>query len=251
MKEETEFKPKPLVLVGGKPILWHIMKIYAHHGFNDFILALGYKGDMIKQYFLNWKSMSSDFTLSTKDHKITFHDNACDDFKITFVDTGLNSLTGERVRKTGRYIKGDDFMVTYGDGVGDIDIKELVKFHKKQKTLGTITGVKPATRFGLLDINPRTKKVEKFFQHTVTDFDDGSAPSPNYINGGFMIFKKQALDLIPKDSMIEELFPILSGKKELSIYTHPGKWKCMDTHKEVEEMNKHWVENPFWKIWER
>jgi len=198
---------------------------------------------------LNWKSTVSDFTMNTKDHKIMFHDNVCDDFKITFAETGLSSLTGERVRKVKKYINGDDFMVTYGDGVGDINIRELVEFHKAQKTLGTITGVKPTTRFGLIDINPKTKKVEKFFQHAVTDFDHGRAPNPSYINGGFMVFKKKALDLIPENGMIEALFPVLAEKRELSIYTHLGKWKCMDTHKEVEEMNRHWVENPFWKIW--
>jgi glucose-1-phosphate cytidylyltransferase len=249
MKEETEFKPKPLVLVGGKPILWHIMKIYAHYGFNDFILALGYKGEMIKQYFLNWKSMSSDFTLNTKNHEITFHNNACDDFKITFAETGLNSLTGERVRRVKKYIDGDDFMVTYGDGVGDINIKELVDFHKKQNTLGTITGIKITSRFGLLNINHENKKVENFFQHEVTDFDEKRAEEADYINGGFMVFKKEALDLIPENGMIEVLFPILSEKKELSVYMHQGKWKCMDTYKEVEEMNKHWTDNPFWKLW--
>ena len=123
MKEETEFKPKPLVLVGGKPILWHIMKIYAHHGFNDFILALGYKGDMIKQYFLNWRNLMDDFTLDTKSNELVFHNNnKCDDFKITFAETGQESLTGERVRRLKKYIDGDDFLVTYGDGVGDGDL---------------------------------------------------------------------------------------------------------------------------------
>ena len=251
MKEETEFKPKPLVLVGGKPILWHIMKIYAHHGFNEFILALGYKGEMIKQYFLNWKSMSSNFTLSTKDHEITFHDNACDDFKITFIETGLDSLTGERVRRLKKYIDGDDFMVTYGDGVGDVNIKELADFHKRQNTLGTITGIKLTSRFGLLDIDYANKKIKNFYQHKVTDFsqprDDYKA---GYINGGFMIFKKEVLDLIMPDSMIEFLFPALIKGSQLSIYAHPGKWKCMDTYKEVEELNDLWHKEPFWKIWE-
>lgn len=250
MKEETEFKPKPLVLVGGKPILWHIMKIYAHYGFNDFILALGYKGDMIKQYFLNWRSFVSDFTLETKNHNLIFHNNHCDDFKITFAETGQESLTGERVRRLKNYIDGDDFMVTYGDGVGNINIQELVDFHKKQNTIGTITGVKPSTRFGLLNFDQETKKVKSFFQHQVTGFDEVRTNDDSFINVGFMVFKKGVIDLIQENSMIEKLFPILTEKNELSIYIHQGNWKCMDTYKEVEEMNRYWTNNPFWKIWQ-
>lgn len=257
MKEETEFKPKPLVLVGGKPILWHIMKIYSHYGFNDFILALGYKGDMIKDYFLNWRNFLNDFTLETKNHNVVFHGNNCDDFKITFAETGLNSLTGERVKKLKKYVDGEDFMVTYGDGVGDINIKELVDFHKNENTLGTITGVKPVTCLGLLDIDHETKRVKNFFQHKITDFDEfnaiqdtARARSSDYINGGFMVFKKNVFDMISENSMIEEIFPVLAEKNELSIYVHSGKWKCMDTHKEVDEMNEHWEKDPFWKIWE-
>lgn len=249
MKEETEFKPKPLVLVGGKPILWHIMKIYAYYGFNEFVLALGYKGDMIKQHFLNWRSILNDFTLDTKSHELTFHNNDCDDFRITFAETGPESLTGERVRRLAKYIDGDDFMVTYGDGVGDINIKELVDFHKKQNTLGTITGIKLTSRFGLLDIDHETKKLKGFFQHKVTDFNEIRTEDSSYINGGFMVFKKSVLDLIPENGMIEALFPALSEKNELSTYVHPGKWKCMDTHKEVEEMNELWGSDPFWKVW--
>lgn len=248
MKEETEFKPKPLVLVGGKPILWHIMKIYSHYGFNEFILALGYKGEMIKQFFLNWKSALSDFTLDTKTHEINFHNNGCDDFKITFAETGLESLTGERVRRLKQYIDGDDFMVTYGDGVGDVNIKELVDFHKAQNTLGTVTGVHPGTRFGFLNINHDTKKAENFFQHKVTS--NPNEKSKDFINGGFMVFKREVLDLIPENSMIETLFPPLAEKGELSVYLHSGKWKCMDTHKEVEEMNDLWAKDPFWNVWQ-
>lgn len=251
MKEETEFKPKPLVSIGGKTILWHIMKIYAHYGFNEFILALGYKGEMIKDYFLNHKALSNDFTLNTKTGELFFHnDENHDDFKITFVDTGLQSLTGERVRRLKQYIDGDDFMVTYGDGVGDIDVSKLVSFHKTQNTLGTITGVKSISRFGLLNFNHKTKKLKDFFQHKVTHFDEMRANDSNYINGGFMVFKKRVLDLIPKNSMIEALFPVLANQNKLSIYIHSGKWKCMDTYREVEEMNEYWEKDPFWKLWE-
>lgn len=252
MKEETEFRPKPLVLVGGKPILWHIMKIYAHYGFNEFILALGYKGDMIKQYFLNWRSILNDFTLNTKNHELIFHNNDCDDFRMTFAETGQESLTGERVRLLKKYLDGDEhFMVTYGDGVGDINIKELVEFHKIQNTLGTITGIRLTSRFGLLDIDHDEKKIKGFYQHKVTNFEDVHLDNSDYVNGGFMVFKKEILDLIQPNSMVESIFAPLVEQNQLSVYRHSGRWKCMDTHKEVEEMNEFWQKNPFWKVWEK
>lgn len=250
MKEETEFKPKPLVEVGGKPILWHIMKIYAHYGFNDFILALGYKSNMIKDYFLNWRAFVNDFTLDTKTGAMTFHNNDCDDFKITFVETGPDSLTGERILRLKNHLKDDEFfMVTYGDGVGDIDIQELVNFHKKQNTLATITAVKHTSRFGLLDIDHQTNLLKEFSQHAITHNKEEVDQTKDHINGGFMIFKREVLDMIDPGSMIEGVFPKLASKGQLSIFKHQGKWKCMDTYKEVEELNKHWHKDPFWKIW--
>lgn len=249
MKEETEFRPKPLVEIGGKPILWHIMKIYAYYGYNDFILTLGYKGSMIKNYFLNWRSLTSDFTLNTKTHETIFHNNECDNFKITFAETGLKSLTGERIRLIKKYIGNDDnFMVTYGDGVADINISKLIAFHKQQNTIATITGVTPATRFGFLNIDAKTNKAIEFTQHKVT-VEGRVKESKDKINGGFMVFKKEILELIEKNSMIENVFPLLAKKNQLAVYQHPGKWKCMDTYKEVEEMNKYWEKDPFWKIW--
>ncbi|MFH1946888.1 MAG: sugar phosphate nucleotidyltransferase [Candidatus Magasanikbacteria bacterium] len=250
MKEETEFKPKPLVLVGGKPILWHIMKIYAHYGYNDFILALGYKGSMIKDYFLNWQNSSSDFTVNTKTNEIIYHNNQCDEFKITFVETGSDSLTGERVKRCEKYLDdgSDHFMVTYGDGVGDIDIKKLVDFHIKQNTCGTITGVRPSNRFGFLNIDENTKKAKDFFQHKITMLE-ASEQAKDHVNGGFMVFKKEIIDQIPENSMVESVFAPLAQKGEISVYTHSGKWKCMDTHKEVEELNEMWSKDPFWKVW--
>lgn len=247
LKEETEFKPKPLVLVGGKPILWHIMQIYAYHGFNEFILALGYKGDMIKDYFLRERTLVNNFTLETKTGALTLHNNECNDFKITFVETGADSLTGERIRRVKDFVDGD-FMVTYGDGVANIDIKELVNFHNEQGTSGTVTAVRPSTRFGFLDIDHSTQKLKSFFQHKITSENDDHVK--DYINGGFMVFKKDVLDMLEKDSMIEHIFPVLTEKNDLSVYKHPGKWKCMDTYKEVEELNELWTKDPFWKIWE-
>ena len=249
MKEETEFKPKPLVEVGGKPILWHIMKIYSHYGFNEFILTLGYKGNMIKEYFLNSRHFNNDFTLETKGNKIEIHNEGFDDFKITFVDTGLKSLTGERVRKVKDYIDGDDFMLTYGDGVADINIKELLEFHKSQNSLGTLTGVKPLAKFGIVHHNKEDNKVIGFSQNLVGDFVDKENYHDFLINGGFMVFKKEVIDQIPANSMIESMFIPMVQKKDLSMYQHKGKWKAMDNYKELEEMNDYWQKDPFWKVW--
>ncbi len=248
MKEETEFKPKPLVSVGGRPILWHIMKIYSHYGYNEFILALGYRGDMIKEYFLHWRTFLNNFTLSTKDNKITFHNNDCDDFRITFVETGLKTLTGERVRRLKNYIGNEDFMVTYGDGVGDIDVNKLVAFHESQSTIATITGVRREARFGLLDYDKKSKKIKDYYQFDIADIN--KKQSSDLINGGFMVFKNEFMNFVKPDTMIEQAFDPLAARGELSMFEHEGKWKCMDTYKEVEELNKDWIISPFWKVWD-
>lgn len=249
MKEETEFRPKPLVQVGGQPILWHIMKIYAHYGYKDFILALGYKANMIKEYFLNWRTLANDFTLDTKDHSLTFHTKTHDDFKITFVDTGLKSLTGERLRRLKSYIDGDDFMLTYGDGLANIDISKLYDFHKKQNTLATITGVHPLTKYGIVHHNKESGKVIGFSQNLVGDFVDKENYHDFLINGGFMVFKKEIFKLLKPDSMVEEIFIPMAKDKQLSMYNHEGKWKAVDTYKDLEEINEYWRKDPFWKVW--
>ncbi len=257
LREETEFKPKPLVEIGHRPMLWHIMKIYSHFGFNDFILTLGYKGEMIKDYFLHQRTYLNNFTLETKSNQLTFHNNQADDFRITFVETGLESLTGERVRRVKQFISDDNFMVTYGDGVADIDIRALADFHQRQQTLGTICGVHQLTRFGVVAAEPKTNLITEFHQTGVVRERENGAPhrepAPGYlhdcINGGFMVFQRNVLDMIKPDSMIEEALIGLAKQRQLSLYVHPGQWKCMDTYRDVEELNSHWVENPFWKIW--
>jgi len=218
MKEETEFKPKPMVKVGEKPLLWHIMKIYSYYGFNDFVIALGYKGDMIKEYFSN---------------------NNDDNFNITMVDTGQESLTGERVRRLKEYIKDDIFMLTYGDGVANININELLEFHKKQNTLATITGVHPHHKYGLVKVDGNNL-VEEFYQKPTL---------PDVVNGGFMVLSKKVFDYIKEDSMIEDVFFPLIQKKQLSVYQHNDFWFAIDTYKEYEDLNKMWQNNPQWKIW--
>ncbi len=245
LKEETEFKPKPMVLVGGKPMLWHIMKIYAYYGYNEFIIALGYKGDYIKDYFINQKYLANDFTLYTKTGvtKLHKHTNTkiIDDFKITFVDTGLDTLPGERILRLKDYIpdKDDNFMVTYGDGVSDINIKKLVDFHKKQNSIGTLTGVFPRSKYGLLTIN-KDNVAESFNEKPMVQ---------DRINGGFMVFKRDFFKYLREKELEHDALKRLIKKKELSIFTHSGFWQCMDTYSDVENLNRLWIDDPKWKIW--
>jgi glucose-1-phosphate cytidylyltransferase len=244
LKEETEFKPKPMVQVGGKPILWHIMKIYAHYGFNDFIIALGYKGDYIKQYFLNQKQFSHNFILHTQTGytKIYKNDgNFNDDFKITFVDTGEETLPGERILRIKNYIPKEDknFMVTYGDGVSDINIKELVGFHLSQNTIGTVTGVHPRSKYGLLKIG-KNNIAESFIEKPVLK---------ERINGGFMVFKKSFFNYLKPGELEHDALKRLVNKKQLSVFVHDGFWHSMDTYNDVDSLNQLWREDPKWKVW--
>ncbi len=244
LKEETEFKPKPMVLIGNKPILWHIMKIYSHFGYNEFIIALGYKGDYIKEYFLNQKYLTDDFTLHTKSGFVKLHksnqDNK-DDFKITFVDTGEETLPGERILRIKDFIPeiDEDFMVTYGDGVSDIDIHQLVKFHKRHNLIGTVTGVHPRSKYGLLTID-KDNVVQNFSEKPVLK---------EWINGGFMIFKKQFFSYLKKGELEHPAIARLVNEKELSVYIHNGFWHSMDTYPDVDNLNRFWNENPKWKVW--
>ena len=245
LKEETEFKPKPMVHIGGKPILWHIMKIYAHYGFNDFIIALGYKGDYIKEYFLNQKYFAYDFTLYTRTGSEKIYRNhgtrIIDDFKITFVDTGEETLPGERILRVKDYIPKEDenFMVTYGDGVGDVDIKALVKFHNQKGKIGTITGVHPRSKYGLLTTN-RRRIINKFIEKPVLR---------DWVNGGFMVFKRDFFNYIKEGEFEHQALKRLIRKGELSLYIHEGFWHSMDTYADVENLNKFWREGPKWKVW--
>lgn len=245
MKEETEFKPKPMVYIGNKPIIWHIMKIYAHYGFNEFILALGYKADYIKDYFLNQKAFSSDFTLDTESHKARYHlgnRKSVDRFKITFVDTGLETLPGERILRCQQYISKKDkyFMVTYGDGVSDIDLKALIKFHKKQKSAGTITGIHPKFKFGIVNANKN---------NLVTKFDEKPVLN-SWVNGGYMVFDKRVFNYLREGETEHPALQRMAKDKKLSIYKHSGFWYAIDTHKEFVALNKIWKsKNPPWKIW--
>src|SRR3989344_6047460 len=196
MKEETEFRPKPMVEVGGFPLLWHIMRIYMHFGHKDFIIALGYKGNMIKDFFLNWRTYINDFTINMKTGRREIYGNNHGDFRVTFVDTGQETLTGGRILRCAPYIEGKEFMVTYGDGLSNIDIRKVLEFHHKAKKMGTLSGVHSGSRFGLIDVNKKTGKIKKFHEKPVMK---------DYISGGYMVFNREALDYFTEGRMEDGL----------------------------------------------
>jgi|SRR5581483_4432616 len=245
LKEETEFKPKPMVYVGNKPIIWHIMKTYASYGFNEFILALGYKADYIKEFFLNQKAFTSDFTLETKRHTAKYflkNRTEVDNFKITFVDTGLETLPGERIYKCKDYIPKEDklFMVTYGDAVTNLNMKTLLQFHKRQKTLATITGVHPRSKYGLIKADGNNL-VKVFKEKPVLS---------DWINGGYMVFNKKVFQYLKSETSEITLLADLAKKKQVSLFKHDDFWFAVDTYKELEDLNAIWNNsNPPWKVW--
>jgi len=244
LKEETEFKPKPMVVIGKEPILWHIMKIYNHYNYRDFVLALGYKGTDIKDHFLRQKYYNTDLSLNTKNGEVINFDNNTpdnpkDDFNIIFAETGLETPHGERILKLKKYITEDLFMVTYGDGIADIDINKLIEFHKKHGKIGTITGVHPISRWGLTNADEN---------NIVTGF----AQKPmlyDYVNGGFMVFNKEFFNFLKEGDMIEDALDRLILQKQLALYKHEGFWYGMDTYKDFIFLNELWEKEPKWKIW--
>lgn len=243
LREETEYKPKPMVDVGGLPIVVHIMKLYAHYGFKDFVLCLGYKGDVIKDYFLNLSKYEKDFSFDFSTGEVEYLSEHHDlDYKITFAETGENTLSGERVLIAAqKYATEDQFMVTYGDGVSDVDIKVLVEFHTQQPTdsLGTITGVHPSTKYGKLDFND---------QNVLTSFQE-KPQLEEYINGGFMVFQKTALEHLQPGEMLEDALKRMTDLGKLNVYLHKGFWHSMDTYKDYKDLNEMWENNPAWKVW--
>ncbi len=244
LKEETEVRPKPLVEIGGRPILWHIMKIYAHYGFNDFVLCLGYKGRMIREYFFNYEMKSSDLTLRLGSNDVKFHNQSQEkDWIITFVETGDEAQTGARVKRIEKYIEGDLFMLTYGDAVTNINIKNLLEFHKSHGKIGTITGVYPSSRFGELVIK----------EEQVVQFTEKPQIKEGFINGGFFVFNKKFFNYLKSDDncyLEAEPLEKLASDGELMVYPHKGFWQCMDTQRELEALNNLWKSsNPPWKTW--
>lgn len=242
LREETEFKPKPMVKIGDMPILWHIMKTYSHYGFKDFILCLGYKGEMIKDYFVNYGWMSNDFKLNLKSgNREQFRDNGVEDWNITFADTGQETQTGGRIKRIEKYIDGDHFLATYGDGVGNVDIKKLVAFHMQQKKVGTLTGLHPWSKYGTVHVAP---------DHTITAFQEKPILK-DWINGGFFVFNTRMFDYLDDGCILEQgPFEQLAKEKKLSLYKHDGFWHSMDTYKDVLDLNAIWSKrNAPWHVW--
>ena len=247
LREETEYRPKPMVEIAGRPILWHIMKIYAHYGFTDFILCLGYKGWMIKEYFLNYAMMQSDFTVEIgKNNGIQFHnDQAEEGWKVTLADTGLNAMTGARVKKIEKYIDDETFMLTYGDGVADINIPDLLAFHNQHGKIGTVTGVCPPSRFGELFVKEKR----------VCTFDEKPESYTGVISGGFFVFNRGIFEYVDDDdSCVFEQKPMerLAVDKELMVHMHQGFWQCMDTYRDFLYLNRLWEQEDVpWKVWQQ
>lgn len=246
LREETEYKPKPMVEIGGKPILWHIMKHYAFHGFKEFVLALGYKGDIIRDYFINYYKYNSNITIDLKNGgEIEFHDREIlDDWKITLAETGDDSMTGYRTRLAGEFVDSDIFMLTYGDAVCSVDIGELVAFHRNHGLMATVTGVFPPSRFG--DLTVEGDRVTRFKEKLI-DYDNGSP-----INGGYFVFNREFLTMLPDDPTADlerEPMNLLVERGELVVFRHKGFWHSMDTYRDYLHLNKLWRENPPWKIW--
>jgi len=229
LSEETTLKPKPMVEIGGKPILWHIMKIYSSYGFNDFVILCGYKGYMIKEYFAHYFLHMSDMTIDMATNSITNHNNHAEPWKVTMIDTGLETMTGGRIKKAKEYIGNEPFMLTYGDGVGDVDIKQLLEFHKNHGKLITMTSVLPEGRFGAIDIEE---------SHRVKSFQEKPKGDGSWINGGFFVCQPEVLNYIDGDKTIFEREPLenLAKEGEVFAYKHSGFWKPMDTQRDKTQL---------------
>ena len=240
----AEVIPKPMVPIGGKPVLWHIMKIYSHYGFNDFIVALGVKGEIIKDYFFNFEVLSNDFTVNLKTNEITYH-NKHDEagWKVTLIDTGLNTLKGGRIKRIEKYLDDEINMLTYGDGVANINIQSLLEYHKNHNKTLTITGVNAPSRFG--ELVEEGGKVQSFMEKPQM--------SVGIVNGGYMVFNRNLLEYLSQDENCDFEFGALeelAKAGEVMVYKHTGEWDCMDHERDVQYLNKLWNENKaFWEVW--
>lgn len=242
ISEESHLKPKPMIEIGGRPILWHIMKIYSHYGLNDFIVCCGYKGYVIKEYFANYFLHLSDVTFDLKNNQMTVHNNTSEPWKVTLVDTGENTMTGGRLKRVKEYIGNEDFCMTYGDGVADIDIPKLLEFHKSHGKRATLTATQPPGRFGALSLDGTM----------INTFKEKPQGDSSWINGGFFVLKPDVLDLIDDDQTIWERKPleILAETQNLHAYSHRGFWQPMDTLRDKNHLEELWAKgNAPWKLW--
>ena len=243
LSEETVLKPKPMVEIGGMPILWHIMKIYSAHGFNDFVICLGYKGYLIKEYFANYFLHKSDVTIDLKKNAIEIHDSQAEPWKITLVDTGNDTMTGGRIKKIQKHIGNETFMLTYGDGLSNVNIAELLEFHKKSNKYCTVTAVQPSGRFGALNI------LDNQIVHSFMEKPKGDG---SWINGGYFVCEPAVFDYIEGDHILWEREPMekIAEEGQMVAFEHQGFWKPMDTLREKHELEEDWIMNRAkWKVW--
>ena len=243
MSEETDIRPKPMVEIGGRPIIWHIMKTYSYFGYNEFIILLGYKGYYIKEYFANYFLHQSDVTIDLKTNEMEIHRNLSAPWKVTLLDTGRDTMTGGRIKRAKEFIGNDPFMLTYGDGVADVNIKELVEFHQKGGQKLTMTAIQPDGRYGALDFD-NNNLVKQFVEKPKGD--------NAWINGGFFVCQPEVLDYIDGDKCVFERKPMetLAKEKQLFAYQHDSFWKCMDTLRDKKQLNEMWNTNQAkWKLW--
>jgi len=245
ISEETDTRPKPMVEIGGKPILWHLMKIYSQYGYNEFVICLGYRGYFIKEYFANYFLHQSDLTIDLKDNSRQVHNNASENWKITLVDTGLNTMTGGRIKRIQKYIGNEPFLLTYGDGLSNVNITNLVANHKKSGKICTVTGIRPQGRFGLLKVGAN---------NDVISFAEKKDEDNSLINGGYFVCEPGVFDYIMEgdDKAIWEKEPLesLANDGQLNLNFHDGFWKPMDSLKDKTELNEMWTNNNAeWKIW--
>jgi glucose-1-phosphate cytidylyltransferase len=243
LREETEYRPKPMVEIGGRPILWHIMKIYAHYGYTDFVLCLGYKGEVIRDYFLNYETRNRDLTVTLGSGQLEIHGSHSEDgWKVTLADTGDKTMTGGRVKRIQKFIGGNTFFATYGDGVTDIDLGKLAAFHRRQGQLATVTAVRPSSRYGELAIE----------EGRVTLFREKPQVAAGWINGGFLVMEPEVFDLIEGDDDTLEtgLLARLVERQQLAVYQHEGFWQCMDTYREMQQLDDMWTRDKApWRVW--
>lgn len=242
ISEETDQKPKPMIEIGGKPILWHIMKLYSFYGLKEFIICCGYKGHLIKDFFLNYSSYLSDFTIDLNTNSIQTHISFAEDWKVTLVDTGLNTMTGGRIARIKNYLNDDEnFCMTYGDGLSDVNIKKLINFHMAQNKIATLTAVKPDGRFGSIEIS----------KNLIKNFKEKKIENSSYVNGGFFVLNKKIFKYLKSDSTIFEEEPVktLARNNNLVAFKHKGFWQPMDTIRDKNLLENLWISGAPWKLW--
>ena len=243
LREETEYRPKPMVRIGGRPMLWHIMKIYSHYGYSDFVICLGYKGEMIRDYFLNYETQNRDFAITLGSGKLEVLGNHTEEgWRITLAETGEKTMTGGRIKRVEKYVGRSAFMATYGDGVADVDVESLLGFHRRQGKLATVTAVRPSSRYGELAIE----------NGRVTLFREKPQVNEGWINGGFFVFEPEVFNFIESDddSLETGLLARLVERKQLAVYQHEGFWQCMDTYREMQQLDEIWDRGRApWRVW--